>query len=672
MKGDGGHCYMLENNLKNSDLLVARAVVMPDKVVPVRLLNPTGGSINLYSGASVAMLSEVTEIMTDHSENSDTVENTVIVSAVSGDNGCAPLEEMLIELVKDSSLSGHHQDLLLALLMEYSDVFARSRDELGRTDVLQHEIITDGASPIRQEFRRLSPEKRAEMRMMLNDMLKKNIISPSKSPWAAPIVLVKKRDGTCRFCIDYHQVNGVTRKDAYPLPRVDDILETLAGSQLFSTLDLASGYWQVEVKPEDREKTAFVTSEGLYEFNVLPFGLCNGPATFQRLMNILLAGIQWHDCLVYLDDIIVLGRTFEEHLQNLAKVFQRLREANLKLQVKKCVFGRETVKFLGHVISSVGIATDPEKIAKVAEWLVPLNKQELQQFLGFINYYRQFIQDCGSIAKLLYQLTECNRPFKWTDQCKDAFVRLRRVLVSAPVLAFPDCSRMFILDTDASNQGIGTVLSQEHDDGFEHVVAYASRALSKAERKYSVTRKELLAVVSFLHYFRPYLLGRRFKLRTDHSSLLWLKRFKEPDGQLARWLEQLEEYDFEIVHWQGKLHSNADAMSRLPYMNCESDIPDVSVVANTSLLPVYSPQDIRTRQLEDNLIGPFLRAKEIGDQPPSIQKGPKWHKMVQLWNQLFVKNGTLYRLFSGTEGSSSMMQLVVPDSLKEGNTIWSS
>ena len=252
---------------------------MPYQVVPVRLLNPTRGSINLYSGASVAVLSEVTEIMTDHSEN-DTVENTVMVLAVSTDNGCTPLEEMLIELVKDSSLSTHHQDLLLALLMEYSDVFARSRDELGRADVLQHEIITDGASPIRQRFQRLSPEKRAEMCMMLNDMLKKNLISPSKSPWAAPIVLIKKRDGTCQFCIDYCQVNGVTRKDAYLLPQVDHILETLARSQLFSTLDLASGYWQVEVKPEDQEKTAFLTSEGLYKFNVLPFGLCNGTATF--------------------------------------------------------------------------------------------------------------------------------------------------------------------------------------------------------------------------------------------------------------------------------------------------------------------------------------------------------------------------------------------------------
>ena len=209
------------------------------------------GIINLYSGTSVAVLMEVTEITTDHSENFDTVENTVMVSADSSDNGYTPLEEILIESVKDFSLSTHHWDMLLPLLMEYSDVFAQSRDQLGCTNVLQHKIITDGASPIRQRFRRLTPEKRAEMHMMLNDMLKKNLISPSKSLWAAPIVLVKKRDETCQFCVDYCQVNGVTRKDAYTLPLVDDNLQTLAGSQLFSTLDLASGYWQVEVKPED-------------------------------------------------------------------------------------------------------------------------------------------------------------------------------------------------------------------------------------------------------------------------------------------------------------------------------------------------------------------------------------------------------------------------------------
>ena len=371
------------------------------------------------------------------------------------------------------------------------------------------------------------------MKALLSEMLERGIIRSSSSPWASPVVLVKKKDGTSRFCVDYRKVNSVTRKDAYPLPRVDDLFDTLAGSRLFSTLDLISGYWQVEVHPGDKEKTAFCTSEGLYEFNVMPFGLCNGPATFQRLMNLLLAGVQWSSCLVYLDDIIVLGKTFEDHLKHLSQVFQRLRDAKLKLKVKKCSLCRETVQFLGHVVSSKRIAADPAKIQRVVDWLVPTNKCEVQRFLGLISYYRRFIRNCSQIAKPLYQLIERSKPFCWTVECDQAFQRLREQLTTPPALVFPDFSREFLLDTDASDQGIGAVLSQIQSDGQERVVAYASRLLSKSERHYCVTRKELLAVVVFLHHFRQYLLGRKFILRTDHSSLVWLHNFKEPVGQVA-------------------------------------------------------------------------------------------------------------------------------------------
>ena len=543
--------------------------------------------------------------------------------------------------------------------------------------MLQHEIYIDNVSPIRQRFRRMSPQQREEVRKLLSDMLARNI-SPSKSPWASPVVLVKKKNGASRFCVDYRQVNAVMRKDAFPLPRVDDTLDILAGSRLFSTLDLISGYWQVEVKPEDREKTAFVTSEGLYEFNVLPFGMCNGPATFQRLMNILLAGIQWHSCLVYLDDIIVFGRSFTEHIQNLAEVFQRLRDANLRLQVKKCTFCRGTVKFLGHVISTAGIGTDPEKVEKVSKWPVPINVREVQQFLGLVNYYRRFVKDCAQLAKPLHRLTENNREFQWTDQCQQAFDTLRRLLVSAPVLAFPDCTREFILDTDASEQGIGAVLSQVHLDGQEHVVAFASRVLSKAERKYSVTRKELLAVIVFIHHFRPYLLGRRFVLRTDHSSLLWLKNFKDPEGQLARWLEQLEQYTFEVVHRKGSSHGNGDALSRYVYPreSVDEDCTPVSMVIDdpdvifsvqcTPFLSAYDSPAIRELQLQDEFIGPLLRAKETSTKPVVPDKAdPKYRKLVQIWDQLILRDGLLWRYFEDVRGTGGVYQLVVPLSLKE-------
>ena len=365
------------------------------------------------------------------------------------------------------------------------------------------------------------------------------MIQASSSPWASPIVLVRKNDGSTRFCVDFRKVNSLTRKDAYPLPRVDDTLDALEGSQWFTTLDLISGYWQVEVDPADREKTAFCTTEGLFEFRVLPFGLCNDPATFQRLMDTALAG-EWKRNVVYLDNIIIPGRTFKEHLANVSIVFERLRKAGLKLQPSKCTFCRKRATFLGHILSADGVSTDPAKTAKVAKWKEPTSRREVQQFLGLANYYRHFIRDFAKIAKPLHRLTEKTA---WTQECQRAFEELRHKLVSTPILAFPDYEREFILDTDATNEGIGAVLSQIQANGVEKVIAYASRVLSKPERQYCVTRRELLAVVTFLKHFRHYLLGKHFTIRTDHGSLQWLQNFKEPEGQVARWIEKLQEYN---------------------------------------------------------------------------------------------------------------------------------
>ena len=286
----------------------------------------------------------------------------------------------------------------------------------------------------------------------------------------------------------------------------------------------------------------------------MPFGLCNAPATFQRLMDMVLAGLKWTNGLVYIDDIIVIGKTFSEHLTNLTQVLNRLREAGLKLQPKKCCLCSQQVEFLGHIVSPEGVSTDPKKIEKVANWPVPTYKRDIQQFLGLANYYRRFIKDFARIARPLHKLTEKNAAFNWDKDCQSAFETLRNKLVSAPILAFPDLGRAFILDTDASDTGIGAVLSQVDDNGAEQVVAYASKSLSRAERNYCVTRKELLAVVYFIHNFRPYLLGRTFTLRMDHGSLTWLANFREPEGQLARWLEQLQEFDFKICHRPGKKH----------------------------------------------------------------------------------------------------------------------
>ena len=287
--------------------------------------------------------------------------------------------------------------------------------------------------------------------------------------------------------MDYRKLNSATVKDSYPLPRIDDSIDALSGSCWFSTLDLASGYWQVEVEERDRPKTAFTTGSGLYQFTVMPFGLCNAPATFERLMERVLSGLPWEVCLLYLDDIIVHAKTFKAELERLRWVFARLREAGLKLSPKKCHLFKKRVVFLGHVVSEEGVSTDPEKIKAVCEWPTPTSASTLRSFLGLCSYYRRFVRGFANIAAPLHRLTEKDKAFVWTHECDVAFHRLKQVMSQAPVLAYPTSEGAFVLDTDASNTGIGAVLSQKQG-GEERVIAYFSRSLTKSERQYCVTR----------------------------------------------------------------------------------------------------------------------------------------------------------------------------------------
>ena len=399
----------------------------------------------------------------------------------------------------------------------------------------------------------------------LDKMEAQGVIEPSNSPWASPVVLVKKKDGTVRFCIDYRKVNEITEKDAYPLPRIEDNLDSLKGARWFSTLDLASGYWQVEMAEEDKAKTAFCTKYGLFQFNVMPFGLCNAPGTFERLMETVLRGMQWERAVLYLDDIIVFSETVEEHLRRIEEILQRLKNANLVLKPSKCHFFKRQVEFLGHIVSQKGVETDPKKIKDVKEWPIPRRVRDVRSFLGLTGYYRRFIKDYGSIAKPLHELTEKTTAFIWTKARNEAFVKLKTALTSAPILGYPSAEKEdeFVLDTDASNCHIGAVLSQRQD-GVEKVIAYGSKVLSPPERNYCVTRRELLAVVHFIVHFKHYLIGRHFQLRTDHGALTWLFSFKQPEGQIARWLEILSEYNFNITYRPGRIHSNCDGMSRRP------------------------------------------------------------------------------------------------------------
>ena len=395
-------------------------------------------------------------------------------------------------------------------------------------------------------------------------MLASDVIEHSTPPWSAPVVLVKKKDGTESVCVDYRKLNAITKKDVYPLPRCEEILESLAGTAYFTHLDLVRGYCQIKVADQDRKKTAFSTPDGHYQFTRMPFGLTNAPATFQRAMNTILAGLSWTDCLVYLDDIIVVGKTIEEHNRRLEQVLQRLEAAGLKLNVKKCHLVQEQSVILGHVVSKEGISTDPEKVKMLKEWPIPHNISSLRSFLGCAGYYRQFVPNYARIAEPLYRLERKGTVFNWNEGCQEAFQILKTRLTTAPILSYPRRDSSFMLDTDASDSRIGAVLSQCQGKD-EKVISYAARSLSKAERNYSTTRKELLALVWAMEHFSPYLIGKQFKARTDHNALRWLQNFKEPKGQVARWIERLAVFDFEIEHRAGRMHGNADGMSRIPW-----------------------------------------------------------------------------------------------------------
>ena len=601
-EGDGG-IWLLEGlEHPNLSVLVAAAVVSPlqeDALcsVPIRMVNPLSTEVVVHKGTKIAKLEKMDEWMLAPIQLTETATEEIPEVPMHK-------QDVLHEMAEQCGvgLTVEEKSQLFHLLLAYADVFADAEDGLGRTRVVKHSIVTGDNPPIKQSCRRAPPSKREHVRQLIQDMLKKDVIQPSSSPWASPVVIVQKKDGSYRFCVDYRKINTITRKDAYPLPRIDDTIEALSGSQWFSTLDLRWGYWQVEMSEEDRAKTAFSTHEGLYEFKVMPFGLCNAPATFQRLMDLVLSGIQWSSCLVYIDDIVIVRKTVQNHLDNLQLVLDRIKRAGLWLKPSKCHLFQKEILYLGHRITRDGVATDPGKIDAVRKWAVPRTVQEVQRFLGLVGYYRKFVSNFAATAKLLYRLTERGREFIWTTECEAAFLKLKSRLVSAPILAFPDFTKIFILDTDASQSGVGAVLSQLHD-GQERVVAYASRVLSKAERQYSVTRKELLAVVTFVKHFRHYLLGRHFVVRTDHSSLQWLYNFKEPEGQTARWLESLQEFDFEVIHRSGRNHSNADALSRCGTTG-ENEVKRYKVNAATVSKDPLDSVNMHQLQEKDEVIGP--------------------------------------------------------------------
>lgn len=393
--------------------------------------------------------------------------------------------------------------------------------------------------PIKQPPRRVPLAFAEAEKECITQLEKQRVIRKSTSPWASPIVLVRKKNGKVRPCVDYRRLNAVTEPDAFPLPRIQDCLDSVAGSAIFSTFDLISGYQQIPMKESDIPKTAFVTKYGLYEFLTMPFGLMNAGARFQRLMEIVLQGLQWQSCLVYLDDIIEFSKDFPQHIEGIRQVLDKIQGAGLKLKPEKCHLFCPKATFLGHIVSEEGIQPNGENIRKILEWPTPQNVTEVRQILGLGSYYRRFVPNFAEIMRPLIDLTKKNKEFIWSESCEQTFKKLKQILTEPDILAYPlNDDGQFILDTDASDYAIGAVLSQVQN-GREKVIFYGSRALNKSERNYCITDKELLALKNFIEYYRQYLLRRKFKVRTDHRALIWLFRTKKWNSEMDRGLVRL-------------------------------------------------------------------------------------------------------------------------------------
>ena len=465
-----------------------------------------------------------------------------------------------IDMQPVAKLNEPDQKAFNQLAVSANKSFATDYNSLGCCNISKHEIRLQTRIPIHSHAYRKSLRERDLLKDEINKLLTANIIRPSRSPYASPVILVPKKDGSVRMCVDYRRLNLETIPEQWPLPRITDILDNMLGSKWFSTLDLKSGYYQVAMSPSSIEKTAFVTPDGHFEFLRLPFGLKNAPAHFSKIMYQALGDLNF--VKIYLDDITIHSKTFPLHVEHVSKVIGRLKEANLKLNGEKCAWFAQEISLLGHIVNTDGISMDPKKVHAIQAMLPPTTVKQVQQFLGICNYYRRFIADFAKISQPIAELVKLDTPFIWSPQCQSAFVLLKSLLLEFPILRQPDHNRTFLVYTDASGYALGAILSQKDDNDNEYVCQYASRLLKGAELHYGITEKECLAVVWAIRQFRTYVHGVHFIVITDHSALVWLMSIRDPTGKLARWAIYLQSYDYEIKHRRGRIHSNVDTLSR--------------------------------------------------------------------------------------------------------------
>ena len=576
--------------------------------------------------------------------------------------------------------------------------------DLGLARGHKHTIeLEEGAKPFRMAYRRIPPHMWDEVRDHLQKMLSTGVIEPSASPFASPIVLVRKKDNSLRFCVDYRRLNNLTKKCAYGIPRPQDIFDRLSNAQWFSSLDLKSGYWQLEVDPDSRQYTSFTAGPlGFYQFVKMPFGLCNAGSSFQRMMESCMGAENLSSCLLYLDDIVVFSETIEEHIERLGRVFDRLRECGLKVNPKKCHLFKQKIQYLGHWITSEGISTDNDKVAAVKNWPIPKSREELKRFIGFASFYRRFIHRFAHISEPLHHLLRGQKkkkkgskgkvaqdaplpPFTWGDEQQQSFDQLREALTSAPVLAYADFKKPFELHTDAaSSAGLGAVLYQKDDNNRLRVIAYASRTLSEAERRYPAHKLEFLALKwAVTEKFADYLRGAYFTVRTDNNPLTYILTSAKLDACGQRWVAELSNYNFDILYKPGKENTDADALSRIPAEDWKQLSPQtVKAVCSSQQVPdlissIYLSSDSpclfqqsnsvwwdreewSKEQSQDKIIQQVN--KVISGEATTVDS-VEAKLLLRQRNQLLWRDGLLWR--DTTVEDEEVSQIVVPTALQK-------
>jgi hypothetical protein len=573
----------------------------------VVLANMTAEAVLLPKGTSVAMLEpmtrfEVNSLKARKSEPEQGRERSPLSIEELEDHRRQVHADLQID---DIELSEIEKLAVREMIDRHILRFYSEKNPVGHTSTAKHQIDTEDALPHREQPRKMAPHKLDVIRSKIEKLKREGTMRESRSPWSAQIVLApKKQPGQWRFAVDYRKPNDVTKFDSYPMPRADVGLECLRGANWFSTIDLASGFHQVEIVERDKEKTALSNPFGLYEVNGMPFGLSTAPATFQRLMDIVLAGLCWRTCLVYLDDVLIFTRgTLEQHLSDIEEVLERLKEHGLVANPSKCELAKRELTYVGHVVSKEGCKPDPSLTAAIRKYPRPKNLKDLRGFIGLSGFYRAYVKDFARIAAPLTDLTKKDRAFVWAPAQQTAFESLKQKLISSPVLAYPDFEKEFRVKPDWSKKAMGAVLSQIGDDNIERPIAYLSRRCQGKESLYSAGRGEATALWWSVKRWRPFLEGREFVVVSDHLSLAFLRNPTD-DEKLQRIIHEMEHFRFRVEHKSGTMHVDADALSR----NAPEDEAD-----GEELLEVEDHLVDHILHIEERLVNPLtLLHVEIG------------------------------------------------------------